>query len=62
MKLKDSVKFIRKNKGLTTSIGGLFGLCLMIPLCGPVLGTFASIFATVGASYAMVEYEKKNNA
>jgi len=60
MKLKDSVKFLRKNKGLAMSIGGLFGLCLMIPLCGPVLGTFASIFATVGASYAMVEYEKMN--
>ena len=62
MKVKDSVIFIRKNKGLAISIGGLFGLCLMIPLCGPLLGTFACIFATAGASYAMVEYEKQNHA
>lgn len=58
MKLGDSVRFIRKNKGLAISIGGLFGLCLMLPLCGPLLGTFASIFASAGASIAMVEYEK----
>jgi CysZ protein len=58
MKISDSVRFIRKNKGLAISIGGLFGLCLIIPFCGTILGTFTCIFATAGASYAMIEYEK----
>ena len=61
MKVGDSVKFIRKNKGLAISIGGIFALCLMIPLCGAVVGTFTCIFSAVGASYAMVEYEKQKN-
>lgn len=61
MSVRDSVKFIRKNKGLAISIGGIFAFCLMIPLCGAVVGTFACIFSAAGASYAMVELEKQKN-
>jgi CysZ protein len=61
MNVRDSVKFIRKNKGLAISTGGIFTFCLMIPFCGAVVGTFTSIFSTVGASIAMIEYEKQNN-
>ena len=61
MSIRDSVHFIRKNKGLAISTGGIFAFCLMIPLCGPVFGTFASIFSTAGAAYAMTEYEKESN-
>ncbi|PKP17852.1 MAG: hypothetical protein CVU05_14765, partial [Bacteroidetes bacterium HGW-Bacteroidetes-21] len=62
MSLRQSIHFIRKNKGLAISTGGIFALCLMLPMCGPTLGTFFSIFSVVGASASIVEYEKTHNA
>jgi len=61
LNISQSVKFVRSNRGFVIGNGFIFTLCLMIPLCGPTLATFVSVFSAVGASYSVVELEKYNN-
>ncbi|MFT4683366.1 MAG: CysZ protein [Flavobacteriales bacterium] len=51
----ESVRYIRKNKGLAVSNGSIFALWLAIPVLGTYVGTvFAPVTCTVGATLSML--------
>lgn len=52
MKLKDSVKFIRANKGMAIANGIVFSLFLLIPFCGTTLAGFVAIISVIAATVA----------
>jgi CysZ protein len=52
MKLKDSVKFIRANKGLAIANGMVFSFFLLIPFCGTTLAGFVAIISVIAATVA----------
>jgi len=52
MKLKDSVKFIRANKGMAIANGMVFSFCLLIPFCGTTLAGFVAIISVIAATVA----------
>ena len=52
MKLKDSVKFIRANKGLAIANGMVFSFMLLIPFCGTTLAGFVAIVSVIAATVA----------
>lgn len=51
MRVRDSIKFVRKNRMLTTGLGIVFSLLIFIPVLGwmmaPVLGTVAATLETL---------------
>lgn len=53
--VKDSIKLMRKYRGMAIANGSLFSLSLLIPFCGVMLGGFTAIIATVGATLSMNE-------
>lgn len=55
LKVKESILFIRKYKGMAIATGALFSITLLIPFCGVMLSGFTAIVATVGATIAMNE-------
>lgn len=56
MKLKESVTFIKNNKGLAVGNGLVFNILIWIPFIGAYLGPiFATILGTVGATLAIHE-------
>lgn len=57
MKVKESIKYIRANKGLAIGNGFIFSLLFSIPVIG---GALSSIIAPVAATIAVLELEKKN--
>jgi CysZ protein len=67
--LKQSVQFIRANKGLAIANGFVFSLFLLIPWCGVTLSGFVAIISVVAATVATHEivdltnnpYAKNNN-
>jgi len=59
MKVKESVDFVKQNKGIAIGNGGIFALFLLIPFIGVSIATFISIISTVAASIAVL---KKENA
>ena len=52
LKLKESVRFIRANKGMAIANGMVFSFFLMIPFCGTTLAGFVAIFSVVAATVA----------
>ncbi len=52
MKLKDSVKFIRANKGMAIANGMVFSFFLLIPFCGTTLAGFVAIISVIAATVA----------
>jgi CysZ protein len=58
-KIKESVHFVRKNKGLAIGNGFLFGLSLFIPLCGFFLSGFIAIIAVVAATITYLAKEQE---
>lgn len=60
MKVKESISFMRKYRGMTIANGALFSLTLLIPFCGLFLGGFTAIIATVGATLAMNKVPELN--
>ncbi len=57
----ESVRFIRKRKGIALANGSIFTLWLIIPIFGTYIGTiFAPIHCTIGATLAMQELEGKD--
>ncbi|MDF1672125.1 MAG: EI24 domain-containing protein [Vicingaceae bacterium] len=52
MKLKESVKFIRANKGLAIANGMVFSFMLLIPFCGTTLAGFVAIISVIAATVA----------
>ncbi len=55
MSVKQSVAFMRKNKGVVIANGGLFSLSLMIPFCGMFLSSFVAIVSVVAGTLAVIE-------
>ncbi len=52
----ESVKYVRKNKGLAIGNGFIFSLIFMIPFIG---GMLAAVIAPIAACIAMIESENK---
>ena len=58
LKIKDSIRFIRKNKGLAIANGSLFAFALLVPIIGVSLSGFLAIISTVAATLAVIKKEK----
>ncbi|MBL4669324.1 MAG: EI24 domain-containing protein [Flavobacteriales bacterium] len=50
--IKQSVKFIRANKGMAIANGMVFSFFMLIPFCGTTLAGFAAILSVVAATIA----------
>lgn len=50
MKLKDSVQFMRANKGMVAANGMVFSIFLLIPFCGTTLAGFIAIISVIAAT------------
>ena len=50
MKLKDSVQFMRANKGMAIANGMVFSFFLLIPICGTTLAGFVAIISVIAAT------------
>ena len=50
--VKQSVRFIRDNKGLAIANGMIFSFFLLIPFCGTCLAGFAAILSVIAATVA----------
>lgn len=59
LNIKQSVKLVRKYRGLAVANGSLFYLSLLIPFCGVLLSGFVGIIATVGATISMSKINNK---
>ncbi len=60
--VKQSIRFIRQNKGIAVANGAVFSLLLMIPFCGYSLAGFGAIISVVAATIAIhqkVDLRKK---
>ncbi|CAN5429761.1 hypothetical protein BH10BAC1_BH10BAC1_02060 [soil metagenome] len=55
-RISESVKYVRKNKGLAIGNGFVFSLIFSIPFVG---GLFAAVVAPVAACIAVIEMEKQ---
>lgn len=65
LSLKQSVRFIRDNKGMAIGNGLVFALCMLIPLCGVSLAGFAAIVSVVAATistHKLADLSKNSNA
>ena len=58
--LKESVRFMRNNKGLTLANGSIFAGAIMIPWVGGLLAGFVAINSVVAATISVYEAEDKN--
>ncbi len=58
LKLKESIFFINRNKGLAITNGSLFAGALLIPIIGVSLSGFLAIISTVAATISILEKEK----
>ncbi len=50
MNIKESIQFMKKNKGVVIANGFVFSLCLIIPFCGVSLSSFAAVVSVVAGS------------
>ncbi|MBI5541915.1 MAG: EI24 domain-containing protein [Bacteroidia bacterium] len=55
--IRQSVKFVRRHKGIAVANGLIFALAMMIPFCGVLISPFISIFSAVGATLAIQKTE-----
>jgi CysZ protein len=58
LKVKDSIHFVRKNRGLAIANGALFAFALLIPIIGVSLSGFLAIISTVAATLAVLRKEE----
>ncbi|MCZ4693912.1 hypothetical protein DWB61_03615 [Ancylomarina euxinus] len=59
LNLKQSVQFMRENKGIVIANGFVFSLCLIIPFCGVSFSSFAAIISVVAGTLAISEMESR---
>ena len=60
LNLKQSIQFMRENKGIVIANGFVFSLCLIIPFCGVSLSSFAAIISVVAGTIAINEIDSRN--
>ena len=60
LNLRQSVQFMRENKGIVIANGFVFSLCLIIPFCGVSLSSFAAIISVVAGTLAISEIGTRN--
>lgn len=58
LRIKESVDFVKMNKGLAIANGGVFALFLLIPFIGVTIASFFSIISTVAATISILKKEK----
>jgi CysZ protein len=58
LKVKDSIHFVKRNKGLAVANGALFAFGLLIPIIGVSLSGFFAIISTVAATLAILKKEE----
>ncbi|MDQ2178379.1 EI24 domain-containing protein [Marinifilum sp. D714] len=59
LSIKDSVQFMRENKGIVIANGFVFSLCLIVPFCGVSFSSFAAIISVVAGTLAVNEIWEK---
>lgn len=59
MNRQESIRYIRKNKGLAIGNGALFAGSLMIPIIGVSISGFMAIISSVAATLAILKKEEK---
>ena len=55
LSIKESVKIVRRKKGLAIGLGLVFYLCFFIPLLGGVISSFLAIISVVAATISLKE-------
>jgi CysZ protein len=60
LNLIQSIQFMRENKGIVIANGFVFSLCLIIPICGVSLSSFAAIISVVAGTLAISEIGTRN--
>ena len=55
LSIKESVKIVRRKKGLAIGLGLVFYLCFFIPLLGGVISSFLAIISVVAATISLEE-------
>ena len=55
LSIKESVKIVRRKKGLAIGLGLVFYLCLFIPLLGGIISSFLAIISVVAATISLEE-------
>lgn len=55
LSVKDSVKYMRDNKGLVMGNGFVFSLLLLVPVCGVLLSAFAAVVSVVAGTILVHE-------
>lgn len=61
MSVRESIIFMRKNKGLVIANGTLFSLVLIIPFCGVILAGFISLISVVAGTLSVLEILDTDN-
>ncbi|NOU59475.1 EI24 domain-containing protein [Marinifilum caeruleilacunae] len=59
LSIKESVQFMRENKGIVIANGFVFSLCLIVPFCGVSFSSFAAIISVVAGTLAVNEIWEK---
>lgn len=59
LSIKESVQFMRENKGIVIANGFVFSLCLIVPFCGVSFSSFAAIVSVVAGTLAVNEIWEK---
>ena len=57
--VKESIHFVKQNKGLAIGNGLPFALALLIPVIGVSLSGFIALISTVAATMAILKKEEK---
>ena len=58
LSVKESVQFVRKNKGLSVGLGMIFSICFYVPFIGVIVASFLAVVSTVAATLAVLEKDK----
>lgn len=59
LSIKESILFIRKNKGFAIGVGSLFSLSFFIPIIGGIIASFLAIICVVNATIGVEEIDQK---
>lgn len=57
--MKESIRFMRQNKGLTIGNGAIFSIVVIIPWVGSFLSGFVAVVSVVAATLSVYEAEEK---